>query len=55
MPSLHAPVDLPVGSNRGFGGAVFLGLFAVLAVMACFKYLALHSTVFDLGVFLSNL
>ncbi|MFU2209400.1 DUF2079 domain-containing protein [Solidesulfovibrio sp. C21] len=55
MSNLHAPATLPVGSNRGFGGAVFLGLFAVLAFMACFKYLALHSTVFDLGVFLSNL
>ena len=55
MPSLHAPATLPVSSNRGVGGAVFLGLFAVLAVMACFKYLALHSTVCDLGVFLSNL
>lgn len=56
MPDIHAPATLPVGTaNRGFGGAVFLGLFAVLAVMACLKYLALHSTVFDLGVFLSNL
>ncbi|WP_300159692.1 DUF2079 domain-containing protein [Solidesulfovibrio sp.] len=56
MPDIHAPATLPVGTNnRGFGGAVFLGLFVVLAVMACLKYLALHSTVFDLGVFLSNL
>jgi hypothetical protein len=56
MPDIHAPATLPVGTaNRGFGGAVFFGLFAVLAVMACLKYLALHSTVFDLGVFLSNL
>lgn len=56
MPDIHAPATLPVGpSSRGFGGAVFFGLFAVLAVMACLKYLALHSTVFDLGVFLSNL
>lgn len=55
MSNLHAPATLPVPVSRGFGGAVFLGLFAVLALMACFKYLALHSTVFDLGVFLSNL
>ncbi len=56
MPDIHAPASLPVATgNRGFGGAVFFGLFAVLAVMACLKYLALHSTVFDLGVFLSNL
>lgn len=57
MPDIHAPVSLPEGTpvNRGFGGAVFFFLFAVLAVMACLKYLALHSTVFDLGVFLSNL
>lgn len=56
MPDIHAPVSLPEGSaKRGFGGAVFFFLFAVLAVMACLKYLALHSTVFDLGVFLSNL
>lgn len=56
MANLHAADTLPDGpNNRGFGGAVFLGLFAVLAVMACLKYLALHSTVFDLGVFLSNL
>lgn len=55
MPDLHAPVLLPSHSGRGFGGGVFLGLFGVLALMACLKYLALHSTVFDLGVFLSNL
>ncbi|MHC1712634.1 MAG: DUF2079 domain-containing protein [Solidesulfovibrio sp.] len=55
MAKLHAPVLLPAGSGRGFGGAFFLGLFAVLALMACLKYLALHSTVFDLGVFLSDL
>lgn len=56
MPDLHTPAPLTAGSaGRGFGGAVFLGLSIVLAVMACFKYLALHSTVFDLGVFLSNL
>jgi uncharacterized membrane protein len=51
----HAPALLPVPPARKVGGAVFAGLFAVLAVMSCLKYLALHSTVFDLGVFLSNL
>ncbi|MHC1790810.1 DUF2079 domain-containing protein [Solidesulfovibrio sp.] len=51
----HAPVLLPEPADRGVGGAVFAGLFGVLAVMSCLKYLALHSTVFDLGVFLSNL
>jgi hypothetical protein len=55
MPDIHAPVLLPAGSGRGFGGGVFLGLFGVLSLMACLKYLALHSTVFDLGVFLSNI
>ncbi|MYL85027.1 DUF2079 domain-containing protein [Desulfovibrio aerotolerans] len=51
----HAPALLPEPPSRGVGGAVFAGLFACLAAMSCFKYLALHSTVFDLGVFLSNL
>jgi|GEM_PF-2032805 len=51
----HAPALLPEPPGRSVGGVVFLGLSAVLAVMACLKYLALHSTVFDLGVFLSNL
>lgn len=51
----HAPVLLPEPASRGVGGAVFAGLFGFLAVMSCLKYLALHSTVFDLGVFLSNL
>ena len=51
----HAPALLPEPPSRGVGGAVFAGLFACLALMSCFKYLALHSTVFDLGVFLSNL
>ncbi|WP_075355923.1 DUF2079 domain-containing protein, partial [Desulfovibrio sp. DV] len=51
----HAPVLLPAPASRGVGGAVFAGLFGLLAVMSCLKYLALHSTVFDLGVFLSNL
>jgi uncharacterized membrane protein len=51
----HAPALLPAPASRGFGGVVFLVLFVVLAVMACLKFLALHSTVFDLGVFLSNL
>ncbi|EHJ48062.1 Protein of unknown function DUF2079, membrane [Solidesulfovibrio carbinoliphilus subsp. oakridgensis] len=55
MPALNDPVLLPTGSGRGFGGGVFLGLFGVLSLMACLKYLALHSTVFDLGVFLSNI
>ncbi len=55
MPRLHAPVLLPQPGGSGFGGLVFPVLFLVLAAMACFKYLALHSTVFDLGVFLSNL
>ena len=56
MNNQHAPALLPEpAGGRGFGGIVFLGLFAALAVMACLKYLALHSTVFDLGVFLSNL
>jgi uncharacterized membrane protein len=37
-------------------GAVFaLSFFAVLATMACLKYLSLHTTVFDLGIYLSNL
>ncbi|WP_043637809.1 DUF2079 domain-containing protein, partial [Desulfovibrio sp. TomC] len=51
----HAPALLPEPASRGVGGAVFAGLFGFLAVMSCLKYLALHSTVFDLGVFLSNL
>jgi uncharacterized membrane protein len=51
----HAPALLPEPPARKVGGAVFAGLFGVLAVMSCLKYLALHSTVFDLGVFLSNL
>ena len=35
MPDIHAPATLPAGTtNRGFGGAVFFGLFAVLAVSA---------------------
>lgn len=52
----HAPALLPEPpAGRSVGGAVFAGLFGLLAVMSCFKYLALHSTVFDLGVFLSNL
>ena len=52
----HAPALLPEPpAGRSVGGAVFAVLFGLLAVMSCFKYLALHSTVFDLGVFLSNL
>jgi hypothetical protein len=55
MPRLHAPVLLPAGGGQGFGGVVFLGLAAVLAVMSCFKYLALHTTVSGLGLLLSDL
>jgi len=51
----HAPALLPEPAGRSVGGAVFAGLFGCLTIMSCLKYLALHSTVFDLGVFLSNL
>lgn len=56
MPKLHAPVLLPApsGGGQGLGGAVFLGLFAVLALLSCFKYLALHTTVAGLGLPLSD-
>lgn len=55
MPRLHAPVLLPGGGGQGVGGIVFLGLAGVLAVMSCFKYLALHTTVSGLGLVLSDL
>lgn len=55
MPRLHGPVLLPAGGGQGVGGVVFLGLAAVLAVMSCFKYLALHTTVSGLGFALSDL
>lgn len=51
----HAPVLLPDPASRGVGGAVFAALCIALAGMACLKYLALHSTVVDLGVFLSDI
>jgi hypothetical protein len=55
MPRLHAPALLPAGGGgQGIGGAVFLGLFATLALLSCFKYLALHSTVSGLGLVLSD-
>jgi len=52
--SVRTPDLLPAGS-QGFSGAIFLGLFAALAVLSCFKYLALHSTVSGLGLTLSSL
>lgn len=55
MPRPHAPVLLPDNAGgQGLGGLVFLTLFAALAVLSCFKYLALHSTVADFGRILSD-
>lgn len=50
----QTPDLLPRGS-QGFSGAIFLGLFALLALMSCVKYLALHSTISGLGLTLSTL
>jgi uncharacterized membrane protein len=36
------------------GLLIFLGLFGLLSLMAILKYLSLHSTFFDLGIFLNN-
>jgi len=55
MARLQTPELLPAGGGQGFSGAVFLGLFAMLALLSCFKYLALHSTVSGLGRILSDL
>lgn len=41
-----------IAGNLGF--AVFLALFSLLTIQATARYLALHSTYFDLGIFLNH-
>lgn len=38
-----------------FSSVFFLALFGILSCLACFKYVALHSTYLDMGIFVSTL
>ena len=46
---------LPPRRSRRWTWSLGLALFGMLTAMACLRYLALRSTVFDLGVFVCNL